>query len=143
MKVIFLDIDGVLNSDRFFDTIGPDDMPLDKSRFPILKEIVDKSGAKIVLSSTWKKFWAPECEFDCVFREAGIIIDDTTPVLGTKSVEIAAWLQSHPQTQGYVIIDDIVDGWGELESHLLNTNSALERGLEPKHVDMALEIMAR
>ena len=50
MGVIFLDIDGVLNSkqDRFSWDIETD------IHFIRLKRIVEKTGAQIVLSSSWR-----------------------------------------------------------------------------------------
>ena len=66
MKVIFLDVDGVLNSEddlRVFreknnitETIlyaEVEDRPL-----KLLKELVEKSGAKIVVSSSWRRMAA-------------------------------------------------------------------------------------
>lgn len=49
-KIIFLDIDGVLNSDRtLYEHVSlEDDLILN------LKELVDKTGAKIILSSSWR-----------------------------------------------------------------------------------------
>ena len=49
-KVIFLDVDGVLNSSRTLheDISSEDDLILN------LKELVDKTGAKIILSSSWR-----------------------------------------------------------------------------------------
>ena len=53
MKIIFLDIDGVCNccdtKERFHGLIGVD--PILVAR---IKEIVDATGAEIVLSSTWR-----------------------------------------------------------------------------------------
>ena len=45
MKVIFLDIDGVLNSDS---TPNPRKFPY------IVEELVRRTGATVVLSSTWR-----------------------------------------------------------------------------------------
>ncbi len=59
MKVIFLDIDGVLNSikfDRLRMRDGRSDF-IDESRLPLLKQIVDSTGAVIVLSTTWRVHW--------------------------------------------------------------------------------------
>ena len=56
MKVIYLDIDGVLNStfttERLEGVVGIDDELLSN-----LKSIVDYTGAKIVLISSWKNGW--------------------------------------------------------------------------------------
>ena len=60
MRIIFLDFDGVLNSvkyDRERDiTINTN---LDESRLPLLKQLVDVTQAKIVLSTSWRRHWNP------------------------------------------------------------------------------------
>ena len=56
MKIIFLDIDGVLNCEhsksRCQNWIG-----IDNKRVKLLRKIVDEIGAKIVLISSWKRKW--------------------------------------------------------------------------------------
>ena len=61
MKVIFLDIDGVLNYMDFwykrrleFEKTGKFGPSFDEEKIKILSEIVSETGAKIVLSSTWR-----------------------------------------------------------------------------------------
>ena len=58
MKVIFLDVDGVLNSvdtsEVFQGFVGIDDKLVSK-----LRKIVRATGAQIVLSSSWKHDWEP------------------------------------------------------------------------------------
>ena len=49
-KVIFLDVDGVLNSSRTLH----EDISLEDDLISNLKELVDKTGAKIILSSSWR-----------------------------------------------------------------------------------------
>ena len=53
MKVIFLDIDGVLNCSK---TRNPRKLPyvVDKRLLALLKRMLKRTGAKIVLSSTWR-----------------------------------------------------------------------------------------
>ena len=53
MKVIFLDIDGVLNSDS---TSNPRKFPyvIDDMLLARFRELVRKTGATVVLSSTWR-----------------------------------------------------------------------------------------
>jgi hypothetical protein len=53
MKVIFLDIDGVLNSDS---TPNPRQFPyiVDDRLLARFKDLVRRTGAKVVLSSTWR-----------------------------------------------------------------------------------------
>ena len=58
MKIIFLDIDGVLNSIGWVErTKGTayEDKEIDPSKVRLLKQIIDKTDAKIVLSSTWRE----------------------------------------------------------------------------------------
>ena len=52
-KVIFLDIDGVLNCGR---TPNPRKFPyvVDTRLLSRLKKLLDRTGAKIVLSSSWR-----------------------------------------------------------------------------------------
>ena len=59
MKVIFLDVDGVLNSDEYFDRIQNLDIEgiesdIDINKVKLLKKAVDTTGAKVVLSSSWR-----------------------------------------------------------------------------------------
>ena len=55
MKILFLDIDCVLNS-REYDCRRNwnDQTNIDETRLPLVKEIVKKTGAEIVLTSTWR-----------------------------------------------------------------------------------------
>ena len=57
-KVIFLDVDGVLNSDEFLKRHTQEIISIDYVK--ILKEIVDRTNAALVLSSSWKCGWSKE-----------------------------------------------------------------------------------
>ena len=56
LKIIFLDVDGVLNCkstpDRCYGYIGIEDEKVNH-----LKRIVEETSAKIVLISSWKEYW--------------------------------------------------------------------------------------
>lgn len=141
MKVIFLDIDGVLNGIEFQKSFDKEPPIIDETRLAILKEIIDRSGANVVLSSSWKKFWKPNCTFDIIFQKSCIDIYDITPVLGRKRDEISAWLVAHPNTESYVILDDAQVGWGDLLPFLVITDPLNSRGLEYEHIEKALKIL--
>ena len=49
MKVIFLDIDGVLNTNS--------DREISDDKLKLLSELVSKTGADVVLSSSWRNWW--------------------------------------------------------------------------------------
>ncbi len=154
MKVIFLDIDGVLNSrayDRKRNKDGQTD--IDETRLPLVKKIVDGTGAKIVLSSTWREHWdtdAEKCDIDGVyvneiFAKFGLKIYGKTPDLGIdfdRPDEITAWLNSAQETiESFVIIDDYRYAWGKLSDSFVKTNPNFGLGLEEEHVQKAIEIL--
>ena len=58
-NVIFLDIDGVLNSEDSTDKIGSVKGISDK-HIKILKDIVDIFDADLILTSSWKVYWDRE-----------------------------------------------------------------------------------
>lgn len=57
MKILFLDVDGVLNGEKDFANIAftgePD--PLNPGSCLLLREVLNATGAFVVLSSTWRK----------------------------------------------------------------------------------------
>jgi hypothetical protein len=111
MKVIFLDIDGVLNCTK---TRNPRKLPyvVDPRLLRRFKRLLDRTGAKVVLSSTWR--YDPAGLFSA--RRAGIPFIGTTPDLPKRPRrdEILAWLADHPRVKRYAIIDDEDDELDEL-----------------------------
>jgi len=124
MKIVFLDIDGVLNSELFSQTNPKSDntrYPLDPRCIKLLNELVKDTDCKIVISSSWRRSTAIDrlCE---LFAEAGFVgeIIDYTPFLGRGTVrgnEIRVWIQDNFALLGkrdsefdtYVIFDDDSD----------------------------------
>ena len=153
MKIIFLDIDGVLNSatyDRTRDWTKQTD--IDVSRLPLLKRIVDETGAKIVLSSTWRTHWnadGEKCDEDgkyinSTFEDFGLEVYDKTPdhgLFGERAEEIAEWLENNEDIEAFVIIDDSPFGWNELSEYTVKTNPFRGLGLEEEGVRRAIEIL--
>jgi Swiss Army Knife RNA repair-like protein len=103
MKVIFLDIDGVLNCEK---TRNPRKFPfvVDKKLLARLKKLVAETGAKVVLSTSWR--------LDPIGRLAakhfGVPFYDICPNMprSSRSKEILAWLKKHPNVTRYAVIDD-------------------------------------
>lgn len=132
MKVLFLDIDGVIclrtSHYQYFD----------KECCARIKLILEKTGAKIVVSSTWRKSHTLQSlkelmargyeleslkleseehiEFDKVGTFDSEVIIGMTPTLNVeytesgipygRGAEISAWLSEHPEVNQYVVIDD-------------------------------------
>src|SRR3569833_254585 len=103
MKAIFLDIDGVLNSEEpqnhrnipYF----VDDRLLDK-----ITELVRKTGATVVLSSTWRV--DPVGLLAAKYYQ--VPFDDVCPDLpgAPRCEEVITWLRQHPDVTRYVVLDD-------------------------------------
>jgi 16S rRNA C1402 (ribose-2'-O) methylase RsmI len=124
MKVLFLDIDGVLNSHQsirmFFRQAG---MPSSGAAIhfcPIsssnLQEIMARiPDLKIVVSSTWRIGNTLETMRE-ELRSSGIDLNRVigmTPVFRNLSrergLEIQKWLDDHPEVSEFVIVDDDSD----------------------------------
>lgn len=92
MKIIFLDVDGVLNDNDYSKT------KVDETKVRLLKEIVDKTGAKIVLSSDWRYWWDSDDEdfalLVSLLRKHGMEFLSKTPITkhGYRGAEIYQWL---------------------------------------------------
>lgn len=106
MKVLFLDIDGVLNTENTRESIphlqkdytGLDGRLVDR----YLKWLLDKD-CEVVLSSDWRKYEP----FQQHLIENGIVWLDKTPVFNAhRGMEIAWWLNQHPEVTECAIIDD-------------------------------------
>lgn len=151
MKVIFLDVDGVLNSadseDVFRGFIG-----IDYAGVALLKEIVNATGAEIVLVSTWKLSWEKDNKsrqdslgayLDERLAEEGlVIIDKTGGHIYDHGTGIVDWLSEH-QVESWVVLDDeIFDDYEEcgVMPHLVKT-SFYDGGLKEKHVELAINLL--
>lgn len=128
IKVIFLDIDGVLNDEQTFIDVhkywkdtGNRKVEINIDMVKRLKEIVDNTGAKIVLSSSWRFGWDlikdGECipksdhdkELNSILIEHGLSIYSKTGRSddGKRHKEISEWLRTHQDiVSSFVIIDD-------------------------------------
>lgn len=151
-KIIFLDIDGVLNSARYDRQRGEKDGNIDESRLALLSELVKETSAEIVLSSTWRKHWDNDDsasddtgkELNRVFEKYGLKISDKTPVFkkDDRPKEIREWIKEHfEEIERFVIIDDTFGGFEELEPNLVKTDFGIGRGLEIRHIEKAKEIL--
>ena len=141
-KIIFLDIDGVLNT-CWWDRKTPVDKygyAFDPNAVANLAKIINETGADIVVSSTWKFMGLPQM-LD-MWKERGLpgkIIDMTpntvsdevllvvdleqmelTPIRG---MEVQEWLNTKgKKVSHYVILDDMDNMLPEQQSHFVQTN---------------------
>ena len=151
MKIIFLDFDGVLNSAKYLRGREEYGVVIDPARMVLLKQIADATGAKIVLSTSWREHWSKnqtECNgtgvlINNIFSNFGLQILDKTPMLRTaREAEIKSWLDDHPEVENFVVLDDRLMCAPFLEGHFVKT-SYYFHGLDETDTQKAIDILNR
>ena len=155
MKVIFLDIDGVLNytewyvSDRNPGNLEGQEADVDPLCAERINRICRETGAKVVLTSDWRVNW-PYC-IDRLGRgglEKDLVIDKTPEHMWlehapedykSRGAEIEHWLSDHPECDSYVILDDRKDMLESQMSNFVHVNPLC--GLDELDVKFALKIL--
>ncbi|MDE6674565.1 MAG: DUF402 domain-containing protein [Acetatifactor sp.] len=159
--VIFLDVDGVL------DVFDPNVhiQKLIPEALERLHRLVARTNAKLVVISDWRygskeyvdycrknnKFSA-QCDnwpyLEEALKKESISIHDVTPwdeKYGSRTEEIAAYLQSNPQIYNYVILDDCFgDDYSSepgIQAHLVHIDAL--KGIQDSDLIKACEIMNR
>jgi len=162
MKIIFLDIDGVLNSKASMRDLGIrnhwNDNP-HPMHIKWLNKIVEETGAKVVISSTWRTSGSAVM-FNRLLNLLGFKGDviDKTPNLDTyRGTEIKTWLNSHADKilrykdsqwysnkepiESFVILDDDNDMLELSATNLVLVNDGT--GLQEEHAIKAIDILNR
>eukprot|EP00928_Gymnodinium_smaydae_P077133 TRINITY_DN6031_c0_g1_i3.p1 TRINITY_DN6031_c0_g1~~TRINITY_DN6031_c0_g1_i3.p1 ORF type:complete len:213 (+),score=64.15 TRINITY_DN6031_c0_g1_i3:70-639(+) len=122
-SVLFLDVDGVLNSKKsrkmfFCEDSGSmlmDDSPHD-DMLKNLQSLVDQTQCKIVVSSTWRLADHKLRQLERRLSEFGMVVKDKTPDLsgrgtGDRVDEILLWLEMRAavgqRVEAWVVLDDM------------------------------------
>ena len=153
-KVIFLDVDGVLNytlwyiDDRNPGNLNGQEGDLDPLCIEKINKLCEETGAEIVLSSDWRidnrAFVRLEkAGLHKILDKTPISIFDTRGLIynSIRGEEIQIWLKEHPEVCNYVIIDDRTDFTEEQLSHFVHVNSY--KGLTEENCQLALNILSR
>lgn len=164
-KIIFLDIDGVLNTERQHDRcVNEGITPVDGFGYafdPIavanLKRIVEETGADIVISSSWKlwgldamqRMWirrglpgkvidiTPNTESDEMLLSVDL---DYMDIPAIKGSEIKEWLSTNGNdVTHYAILDDLPDLLPEQESHFVQTDPRI--GITEEDAEQIIKIL--
>ncbi|MBP5684171.1 MAG: hypothetical protein J6X02_02820 [Bacilli bacterium] len=171
MKVLFLDIDGVLNNQRTFVNrkkeyykTGQYALEIDVEKVLLLKEIIDTTEAVIVLSSSWRSYLTkidkqiipvhPKMrELVNLFYQYGLFIYDITPYDEERyrQKEIQEWLNNHDNIESFAILDDDdYDLPNFIDKELVKTKFTDKMvlfpwidhgGLQKEHVEKAVAIL--
>lgn len=131
MKIIFLDFDGVLNNEAYYvkrhsaDFKGYGEYPICEFDFKcvqVLNHIIEKTGAKVVVSSSWRLGKSVDV-LQKLLNDVGFkgeVIDKTSSFRSEEILrgnEILSWIknnkeiigQDYHEYENYVILDDDSD----------------------------------
>ena len=176
MNIVFLDMDGVLNSEAYLRkldaqhrALGHEDptrpksemtcacyhlrQQIDRDAVARLNWIIAETGAKVVISSSWRKLFEP-AEMHSLLAEHGFVGEiigetprgDEEELRGTyghpehyyRGYEIDFWLRQHPEVNRFVILDDGSDM--VMHVHRLVQTDAQE-GLLDEHAELAIAML--
>lgn len=157
-----LDIDGVLNytqwyvSDRNPGNLNGQEGDIDPLCVERVLRIVEKTGAKVVISSDWRISWegtlmrlermglprdvvidkTPELIWTKIGRHNYMVMDDSDEYEYSRGREVDMWLEEHPECTNFVILDDRMDFTEDQQPHLVHVNSM--HGLSDDDVNIAI-----
>lgn len=147
-KYIFLDIDGVLNSHRtchafkgYPATLNPYCLAkFDHAAIGLIRRVCKETGAKVVISSTWRKFYS----FEEIGEKLQLPTVGQTPDLckanSLRGDEIKAWLNDNTKEEyKYAIIDDDSDMLEEQKPFFVHTTHM--NGLLWEHYEQLISIL--
>lgn len=150
MKVIFLDIDGVLNSLPFIyecDSTGLSGiefkaMQIDSVCVQRLNHAIETTGAKCVLSSAWRKIHPlDEMQEILEFKDFKGELIDKTPYLSIqgrdrRKKEIQQWLDKN-EVDKYVVLDDE----GKFEGMPFVKTNLMDCGMDDRHMQKVIQLL--
>lgn len=106
MKAIFLDFNGVLDTYENMNVV-------DSENLAILKNIIEITKAKIVISSSIKNSYYYAGKHNRVMEMLSKVLEENeieiygiTPYLENRELEIKEYLKMHPEITQFCIIDD-------------------------------------
>lgn len=164
MRVLFLDIDGVLNSETW-NAAHPVEIAqgilIDRAAVGLLARLVQETKAQIILHSGWRMWFDAQLRplrreaeiLVRLFSENGISIADRTPDLTTEEIrqsrrfslvkgeEIMAWLAGRSDVEAWVVLDDLALPGEQLRLHQVQTDPAL--GLALQDIEKAKQLLMR
>lgn len=166
MKLLFLDMDGVLNSHAYMtkraeergkhpgdEETGEDwrhwarwVSMIDPEAALRLKRILEATGAFIVISSSWRHAHDYMMMRKILARagvmplgEPPVVVGQTDILSDRRHKEIRLWLKSHPPVDGFVILDDGSDAGEGFEDHFVKTDLCV--GLTDEDAARAIAIL--
>ena len=154
MKLIFLDVDGVLNYGGCKARSATGCLGIEDEKVKLLRQIIDQTGAIVILTSTWKTEWFPSAFIEDLPKDGQYLEKQLAKhkVFIRAKTEDPSWTQrgqgildfietSKYNVEQFVILDDESFDFIELglENCFVKTNFI--DGLLPEHVEKAVNIL--
>ena len=147
-NIIFLDVDGVLNSESWNAAHGQEieqGILIDGEKVKLLSRLVQQTKAWIILHSGWRMWFDAglrplrrEAEkLMALLAEEDLCIAGTTPDLTTEEIrrtkkfslvkadEILAWLDANPDVSHWVVLDDLQLNHEQIRVHQVMTDATV------------------
>jgi hypothetical protein len=122
---------------------------LDPKAIARLNRLIEATGAKVVISSSWRYGRTVERLQELLTKRdfVGEVIDKTVDCVLHKELyvaderghEIREWLNRHPEVKSFVVLDDDNDMATVADRHI--KTSLFRGGLLDEHVDRAIEML--
>jgi len=147
LKILFLDIDGVLNSEIYYKNLSHSDNGMsrfDPNSVELIKKLVQEFSLQIVISSTWRYGAADRLMHELKDSKLiGYLYNEWfTPVIhpAHRGTEIKLWLDLHPEVFDYIIIDDDENILEEQMRRFVKTD--LHEGMTEEHFNRVRAILS-
>ncbi len=163
-NVVFLDIDGVLNSNFWIENNERElsnGILVDRAKVKLLSTLIKETNAKIILHSGWRFWFDSELKplrleaenFLEILKNEGLQLDGVTPDLTTEEIretkkfslvkaqEILRWLSENKDVRNWVVLDDLYLHNEEVDKLQIKTDPSV--GLSEDDIKRAVEILTR
>ena len=142
MKVLFLDIDGPLRP--YVKGLDPDYIDINKTK--MVAKVIEETGAKVVLSTSWKdeagieeKLYSHGLPQGCIIGKTQTVDQEKYKSLA-RSEEILLYINAHEdEIEEYVVIDDITRFYPKIGRHLILCERL--KGFTAAHVPLAIDVL--
>lgn len=151
MNLIFLDVDGVLNSSRKLREVwelthkphSGVNYPFDERCMNNLKLLVEKTNSKIVVTSTWRKYEENRNRLLEELKKYELneyVIGYTKVFKDNLGIEIGEYLKTLDKDVNFIILDDS-SKMGDLVEYLVKTDISV--GLTYENVEEAIKKLTK
>ena len=154
MKLIFLDVDGVLNYGGCKARSATGCLGIEDEKVKLLRQIIDQTGAIVILTSTWKTEWFPSAFIEDLPKEGQYLerqlakhkvyirAKTEDPEWARRGRGILDFINHWPHdVESFVILDDesFDFEFEGIDDKFVHTSFA--DGLLPEHVEKAVSIL--